>query len=57
MEDKESGDNNKISRKWEQRFTMQMATKLVNQDTAIVDSGASRRDAPVSTVNKTAVTI
>ena len=40
---------------------MRMATKLANQDTAFVDSGASGRfftpDAPVSNVNKTAATI
>ena len=57
----ESGDNNKNSRKWEQRFAMQMATKLSKQDTDIVDLGASgwyfTPDATVSNVNKTTATI
>ena len=61
MDDRESGDNNKIAGKWERILAMRMATKLAKQDTAIVDSGASgwyfTPDAPVFNVNKTAATI
>ena len=53
--------SNKISRKWERRLAVQMATKLANQDTSIVDLGASgcyfTPGAPVSNVNKTAAKI
>ena len=61
MDDRESGDNNKIAGKWERILDMRMATKLAKQDTSIVDSGASRwyftPDTLVSNVNKTAATI
>ena len=53
--------NNKISRKWERRLALRMATKLVKQDRSIVDSIASGSyftpNAPVSNMNKTAATI